>query len=482
MKNKLKIQVNVLILVAILIGFLSVCMTSYYSYSKIIKDDIVNISKLTSTNIYSEISNELTKPIFVSLTMANDSFLKNWLKDEQSQVDSKEHQQKLIDYLEGIKEKYNYNSVFVVSDFSKIYYHYNGINKVVSEQNDHDQWYFNFLKSENTYDLEIDTDEANQNRLSVFVNCRIVDDDGNILGVAGVGLELNQIQALLKSFEDDFGLDAMLFDKEGSVKIHSDTNYIEKKNVFDMQTLNNNKQEILNNYYTLDVYQYHENKSSGYIITRYIDDLDWYLLIKKDTSILQKAFYEQLLKELIIIIPVILCVLLIVTKLMKQSDAILLRLAKIDTLTNMLNRRGFNESIDELLQDDKEDSPFYVFVLDIDNFKKVNDTYGHLIGDKIIKLVGNVATETLSDCGMIARWGGDEFAGCLRGSEDNVKIIVDSLFKRINDDTQLLQYKVTISMGITSSQKIDTVDTLLLRADKALYEAKETGRNRYIFK
>lgn len=78
-------KVGLLISLIILIGIAAIVFFSFTTCSKIIKDDVLNISKLTSTNIYSEINNELTKPIFVSLTMANDSFVKQWLEQEDSQ-------------------------------------------------------------------------------------------------------------------------------------------------------------------------------------------------------------------------------------------------------------------------------------------------------------------------------------------------------------------------------------------------------------
>lgn len=480
MEKTFKIKINIVILVTILLGFISVCITSSFTYNNVIKDDIKNISKLAATNIYSDISNELTKPIFVSLTMANDSFLKSWLKDEKNLVDSMEHERKLIDYLNGIKEKYNYDSVFMVSNNTDIYYHFNGINKIVSEKNEHDQWYYNFLKKNKPYELVIDTDEANENRLSIFINCRVEDENGNLLGVTGVGLELKEVQQLLESFSKDFDLDAMLFDRNGKVLIHSDTSSMSNKNIFDINVLRQNKNDLLNNFYSLGIYEYEEDKSSGYMITRYIDDLDWYLLVKKDTGILFDTFQKQLLNEFLIIIPVIACVLFIVSMLIKQNEAKLNNLAKLDALTNVLNRRGFNEALETMLQLDKE--AFYVFVLDIDYFKKINDSYGHLIGDKVIKLMGHLLEDAVSGKGILARWGGDEFTGYLIGNEEDVISIVNKLFECIKEDTQLKEYDVSISLGLTISQKIDTVDTILSRADKALYEAKEKGRNGYCLK
>ena len=83
-----------------------------------------------------------------------------------------------------------------------------------------------------------------------------------------------------------------------------------------------------------------KDKQKGYIITRYIDDLDWYLLVNKDTGILLETFEKQLLNELIVIVAVIALVLLIVSSLVRQNDKKLIHLAKIDTLTGVLNRRG----------------------------------------------------------------------------------------------------------------------------------------------
>jgi hypothetical protein len=116
-------------------------------------------------------------------------------------------------------------------------------------------------------------------------------------------------------------------------------------NIFNIGILNKNKEELLNNRHKLGVYEYKEGQSGGYLITRYIDDLDWYLLVKKDTSILVDTFEKQLLNDLIIILAVVISVLLIVSKLIKQNDAKLLHLSKIDVLTNVLNRRGFNEAM-----------------------------------------------------------------------------------------------------------------------------------------
>lgn len=479
MDRNLRVRVNILICTIILIGFVAVGITSYITYSNIINDDIVNISKLTSTNIYSEIRNELTKPIFVSLTMANDNFLKKWIEEEKVGTNPDDHLIDLQNYLLGIKDKYGYDSVFLISEFSGNYYHFNGINKSMSPHDTHDQWYYSFLESQLAYELDVDTDEANSDLLSVFVNCRIMDENGHLLGVTGVGLELNQIQSLLKSYKADFDLDAMLFSADGVVQVDSNTANIENENIFDINVLGHNKTQILNNQSALEVLKALDQPFEGYYITRYIEDLDWYLLIKKDTTVLETSLYSQLIRDVIIYAIVVSGVLLLTNRIIKLNDRALRKMAKTDLLTKLMNRRGFNDALETRINDTATQSSFYVFVFDIDNFKKLNDLHGHLIGDSILRAVGQVASDIFSNKGVISRWGGDEFAGYISSEKEEALAIIDCFFNRIQDDPEFKLYNTTVSMGVTLSHKIDTADTLIYRADKALYEAKGHGKNQY---
>ncbi len=480
MERMRKIRIHILVCLIILTGFGSVGVLSYITYSKIIKDDIKNISKLTATNIYSEISTQLTKPIFVALTMANDSFVENWLREEKNNMANSKHQMKMKEYLDGLRLKYNYNSVFLVSENSKVYYHFNGINKVISEKNQHDQWYYEYIKSKLLYDLDVDTDEANHNALSVFVNCRIEDMQGKLLGVTGVGLELNKVQDLLSKYQEDFQLEAMLFDKKGIVQIHSNTELIEKINVFNNQSMQKNKASILDNKETVAVYHYKDKKSEGYMITKYIEDLDWYLLIKKDTAVLAKSFQASLFNDIIIFLAVLFLILIIIAKLIKSNDQSLRLLAKMDTLTGLKNRSGFDEALEKILINAKGVEDGFIFVIDVDNFKNINDKYGHLTGDTVLCFIVNIVKHCLKEYGDIFRWGGDEFTGYILLNRDKLEEMLGEIFHSIENDTDLKKYSAGISMGITPLVKDVTVDDHLKKADKALYLAKKNGKNKYM--
>ncbi len=479
MNQKFKMGVNILICLIILAGFSAVAFTSYGTYSKIIDDDIVNISKLTSTNIYSDIRNELTKPIFVSLTMANDSFLKEWLRREQS-ANTDEHQENLRQYLLGLKEKYNYDSVFLVSDKSKKYYHFNGLNKVISKDDSHDVWYYNFVDSGLAYDLDVDTDEANQGSLSVFVNCRMTDENGEFMGVTGVGLEMDQVQNLLRAFEEQYNLKALLFGEDGTVQIDTSLNGISVENVFSADILSENRQKIIENQDALQVFQFKEQSFYGYYIVRYVEELNWYLLIKKDTSVLARSMYAQTARDAFIYAIVIMCVIIITNSIIRKNDQLMRGLMRTDQLTGMPNRRGFNEDLTKALGNAPAQGSFYVFVFDIDNFKNVNDIYGHPAGDRMLQAIGRMACEAFHERGVVCRWGGDEFAGYFFGDKKDVTQRLEQFFNTVRKDPLARKYNTTVSLGMACAHEADTADTLIYRADQALYKVKGSGKNHWV--
>lgn len=472
MKKNKNIEIKIIISIAILMGFIAVAMTNYSSYSKIIKDDIHNISKLTSTNIYSEIDSELVKPIFVSLTMANDSFVIDWLKNENDLYENK-----LIKYLDGIKKKYHYDSVFLVSDKTNKYYHYDGVFKQISSENDHDVWYYNFLEKDVLYDLDVDQDEVDNKRLTVFVNCKIYDENGKFIGVTGVGIKMKYIQELLGYYRDDFNVEAYLIDGNGLIQAHTNNNLIEKTNIFERDLLKPLREEIKDNKDDLLSFDMKYDSSPGYLISRYIKELNWYLIVEKDTSILRKSFDYQMMIDFIISTAVILIVLLITTILINKYKKQLIKVAQTDQLTNIMNRRAFDKHLSQAINiAEKTNKTFSLFIFDIDNFKYVNDTYGHIFGDKIIKQIVRIVSNVMKEPNIFARWGGDEFAGIIFDDND-AKQIVNEIYERIKESKELSAYNITISLGLTKYQEIDTSTTVLIRADKGLYQSKDNGKN-----
>jgi diguanylate cyclase len=156
-----------------------------------------------------------------------------------------------------------------------------------------------------------------------------------------------------------------------------------------------------------------------------------------------------------------------------------------DHLTGSLNRRGLDESLErEINRATRFNKPLCVALLDLDDFKKINDTYGHTTGDEVLVHLVSVIKDTLRKLDVIARFGGEEFLVLLpeTPADDALKIVTRiqrELTKRIfmHDNLSIL---ITFSAGVASMQPNESQKELLARADNALYEAKRAGKNRVI--
>ncbi|WP_199902987.1 GGDEF domain-containing protein [Trichococcus paludicola] len=162
--------------------------------------------------------------------------------------------------------------------------------------------------------------------------------------------------------------------------------------------------------------------------------------------------------------------------------------AVTDELTQIYNKRYIIERLPaDMVKSHLENQPISVLMADIDHFKKVNDTYGHLAGDHILKEVaGILGKNTRQDVDWIARFGGEEFIVCLTNTDKKIAgVIADRMRKAIEDTVFSYngeKIKLTSSFGlytITSEEMID-YETLIHRSDKKLYEAKKSGRNKVV--
>ncbi len=156
-----------------------------------------------------------------------------------------------------------------------------------------------------------------------------------------------------------------------------------------------------------------------------------------------------------------------------------------DTLTTLANRKFFNNAIHRLLAEAAaKNSPLSVLLTDIDHFKNFNDTYGHLTGDQVLRLVAGAVKQEIKGQDIAARYGGEEFAILLpRTALTQAVTVADhirgSVMRKelIRRSTGESLGRVTISLGVATWKKGDTISSLMERADACLYSAKRAGRN-----
>lgn len=151
--------------------------------------------------------------------------------------------------------------------------------------------------------------------------------------------------------------------------------------------------------------------------------------------------------------------------------------ALTDFLTSLPNRRCLNEFLEREFELSKRyGTIFSVFILDIDFFKNINDTYGHIFGDKVLQEIANIMLKHIRNTDMIGRFGGEEFLAVLPYTEIQGAIITAENFRQEIEEFDF-GCKVTASFGVTSYVEGDDIKSLLKRADEALYSAKKRGRN-----
>ncbi len=471
-----------------LIVFITVILIFTFSFTSILsynvtKESILRSVKnetlpLISDNIYSEIQQILIKPINNSSLMANDEFLIQWVKSGEKDISE------ITRYLQRIKENYGYFSSFFVSDISRNYYYYGGILKQISPQDLHDQWYYRFVNLNVGYDLDVDTDEATQGTITIFINHRLEDQEGNFLGVTGVGLKMESVGATLEQYRLKYGHLVYMIDSDGLIQIHPNPDLVLKTKIREMDGIGALSDQILSQKSGTHIYEYKTNQNDIVLSARYFPDLNWYLIVEQDQTEALKTARNYLLGNIFIGLLVTILVILAVIWGLNYYYSKIEALAIVDDLTGLYNRRKFQEIFDyEIAYSRRYNQALSLLMLDIDRFKSVNDTYGHSVGDEFLKVICETMKKHIREIDVIARWGGEEFvillhrADALQAYEaaERLRIAISKLVY----DTAKEPISRSVSIGVVSAPpcRLD-MDEMLSLADKGLYRAKDEGRNR----
>jgi diguanylate cyclase (GGDEF)-like protein len=194
-----------------------------------------------------------------------------------------------------------------------------------------------------------------------------------------------------------------------------------------------------------------------------------YSVKQKDNRILQQAYEEISVKN---------DTLLLMNKKLEE-------IARTDPLTNLSNRRDMLEKLDyEKVRFSRGNQSFVIIICDIDNFKKINDTYGHDFGDVVLKRISSIMKKTLRKQDVVSRWGGEEFllllpettiTGGIIAAEKIRKAISQERFEQSGKKIQ-----VTMTFGVEIFDKLEETIATINRADQALYHGKNTGKNQVV--
>lgn len=164
-----------------------------------------------------------------------------------------------------------------------------------------------------------------------------------------------------------------------------------------------------------------------------------------------------------------------------EANQRLERLAHFDPLTKVWNRYRIEEAINaELVAANRYAATFSLLLFDVDNFKQINDTYGHSVGDDVLVALARLVESSLRGCDHLGRWGGEEFIVLATHSDVEAAVGLAERLRTLVAELRIegLKQTVTVSIGVAVWQAGDSCKTLISRADDAMYRAKYGGRNR----
>lgn len=356
MKKNILMQTNLLVCVVIIVGFLLTALLSYRSNFSASLDNIEQVSRLTSEGIYYQMNTVFTAPVNISLTMANDSLLYDLLAREPDHLEDPAYIEVIREYLNTYRTKYGYDSVFLVSAATDRYYSFQGLDRVLERGDPENEWYYSdLLGSGAEYTMNVDNDqvEGAGDAITVFVNCKIKDRDGLLLGVVGVGVRIDDLQRTLQGYQDQFQVSAYLIDNTGKIEISTEYTGYDRVNLFEgnMELHSQARQDILDwreagtplCFWSID----ETGQKQDYIVARYLPEIQWHLVVERDTSALVSALSRQFFLMISVIVVILALILFIITRVIQRFNR------KIVELTQSIERERqsiFEKATEQLFE------------------------------------------------------------------------------------------------------------------------------------
>ncbi len=466
MNNKRIIPINLINLVVIISIMLVVGILTNNIMNELTLRDIQNVTRLTQTNIYSEIVNELVEPVNTSIIMANNTYLFEMMTD-----DTPETEEKIAQYLTAIQNATGYESVFLIPHKTLSYYHPGGTDAKVDLESDESFWYKDIMNSENDYTVLVNTEQLADFALTFYIDASMKAENGDFAGVTGVGKRITHFQRILSLYSSQ-GVDAYIINGDGLIQMHDKSELVKTTNFYDLEGVSPEELTISDSDDVAIEMQLNDN----FIIVQHIPILDWYLVVRKGTSEIAmtlKSYRTQMLSALFV---AVLIMMLGTSYTISRYKNQIINLSNTDQLTSIPNRTIFENTLQYSVKNLTQER-FCLALFDLDNLKRINDNLGHDQGDNALRIIANIAGEQFADIGLVSRVGGDEFAVIVNKPIEEARTILEKFRATVEGNTELKSLQATVSIGLTETKVTDTEITVYKRTDEALYRSKKSGRN-----
>jgi diguanylate cyclase (GGDEF)-like protein len=460
------------------VGFLAASVIAYMVSRDAVQRGITEQAlPLASDALVAEMRSQITRPALIASAMAGNSFVQDWMAAGESDTDS------LARYLAGIQREYGAVVAFLVSDRTRTHYTPQGVLKAVQESDSSDSWFFRARDMKQPFLAEVDIGRSNGNAMTVFIHHRMVDANGNFLGVAGIGLRTDSLMALIDSHEKHPGRRIYFVDGQRKVVLAGTSDRAANRSIDQLPGIGNVAGRLLHGTGNPVLLDYQRDGASTFASARFIPELGWHLIVEQDAAIEVRPVRNAVVLILAIGAGVTLLVLALTLLTVKHYGKRIALTAGTDTLTGMLNRQAFEIVFRQaLLESDRSARPLSCILFDVDFFRQVNEAYGHLAGDEVLRGISRISRTMLRESDMITRWGGEEFIVLLKECTlEQAVSVAEKLRHEIDrhDFSGIVPDRhITISLGVAQHDIGESAMLFVQRADEALYKAKANGRNR----
>ena len=422
----------------LIIGFISTSLISYFvALNSLEKEILISELPLTSDNVYSEIQRDLLSPILISSVMSSDTFLRRWILNGENNAEE------MAQYLKEIKDKHKVFTSFLISDKTGTYYQSKGILKKIKENSMRDKWYFRLRKSKTEYEMNIDIDMANDDAITIFINHKVFDFNGNFIGAAGVGLKNKSVQNLMAKYHKKYNRNIYFVKPSGEIILHCSCKIKEYniKKIPGLSLIFDNIIHNKKNSYKYNSYKYNKGGKTVFLNSRYIEELGWYLMVEQSSDLTELSIFNALVLNLIFCAVITLLVVIIISviinkyhkklKIMLKTELDLLNInngqkLKIEEQNSELHEK--NEKLTEL--NDFKDKLFAVIAHDL------RGPVGNI--HYLLEQIGDDLPKKLSNNEM------NNYAESLRSSARNTYNLLENLLEWANFQFSRVEYNPTV--------------------------------------
>ena len=459
------------------VTIVTIILASYLTLKDVINTHNKQVQSAI-TPLFSLITSEILRPLGVANYMAHNQFIIDYASQEAIEKDY------LVAYLRKISESYNMVA-FIALEKHNVMLDSNA--KESTLQSEDTEW-FHRLK-----DLPGNqfSDIGNRQDPHLYFDNRIFNHQGEFIGFTGVGIDLNYFASKFQEYNDRFGFELFFIDENNVVTLSS--NYIMKSESFHRKGLITRLNDLPWYQSLIKNNQADANLSSevmytteeGLLISQMpIQELNWRMFIVSPPAADQSEYWKIFIGRFLLFFFIVIIFYLILLNSIKYFKSRLIKHSETDFLTQLPNRSHVHWRFDDLAE---TSTNLCVVLADIDNFKHINDTYGHLVGDDVLRIISQQLSQALRKIDVVGRWGGEEFVMLLpETTAEQAHTIVERIRENIARisfpiSTTSGSFSTTISFGICQLPLHNkTIEDYIKGADKALYEAKNNGRNQSV--